>query len=142
MKSYDPKNHTCIFAGKILSGFADGTFIKVKRNVDMFSLKVGVDGSGTRSKSNDKSGQVEISLMASSASNDDLSALALLDEQNLGSTSSGVGALVIKDNQGTSKVAAATAWIKKFPDWERAKEIGVLTWVIESDEIDIFLGGN
>ncbi len=138
VKTYDPKQVACIFFGKILSGFADGTFVKVTRNEQTFNLKVGVDGEGARAKSNNKSGKIEFTLMQSSSSNDDLSAIAAADELS----GEGVGAAVVKDASGTTLCAAATAWIQKPADADFGKEIGQRVWVIESDEIDMFIGGN
>jgi sulfate transport system permease protein len=38
-------------------------------------------------------------------------------------------------------VFAQNGWIVKYPDWERAKEMGEVTWVIECDDINIFHAG-
>lgn len=135
---YDPKQVSVIIGGKILHGFSDSTFIKISRNDQAFMLKVGVDGEGTRAKSNNKSGKVEITLMQSSSSNDDLSAIALADElSNLGAVP-----LSIKDNSGRSICTALTAWVQKLPDQEDAKETSTRVWIFESDELNIFIGGN
>lgn len=138
VKTYDPKGISMICGGKILSGFGDGTFIVVERNEQTFNLKVGVDGEGTRAKSNNKSGKITITLMQSSPSNDDLSAFAAADELS----NSGVFPCLMKDNNGTTVCAAATAWVQKPANVENAKEVSTRTWVLESDEIDMFVGGN
>lgn len=138
VKTYDPKQVSVIVGGKIMSGFADGTMVKVERNEQAFTLKVGVDGEGTRAKSNNRSGKITISLMNSSRSNDDLSALALADEVS----NSGIAAALVRDASGRTLCAAATAWVQKFPDSEFAKEPNVRTWVIETDDLTVFIGGN
>lgn len=138
VRTYDPKSVAVIFAGKILSGFADGTFILAERNEQAFNLKVGVDGEGTRAKSNNKSGKVTITLMNSSPSNDDLSSFAAADELS----NSGVGALLVKDNSGTTVIAAATAWVQKVANAEMAKEANQRVWVLETDNLSTFVGGN
>lgn len=138
VKTYDPKQVSVIFAGKIISGFADGTFVKAERNEQTWNLKVGVDGEGARAKSNNKSGKVEITLLQSSQSNDDLSALAALDELS----NNGVGAVVVIDKSGRTVCAAATGWVQKPAPVEDGKEIQNRVWVIETDELDIFVGGN
>ena len=136
--NYDPKLVSMIVGGNIMSGFGDGTFIKVSRNEQAFNLKVGVDGEGTRAKSNNKSGKYEITLMMSSDSNDELSALAAADEL------SGTGAVpvLLRDGSGRTVCASATGWVQKIGDREFQKEASTVTWVIESDEIDMFVGGN
>ncbi len=138
VKTYDPKLVTVIFGGKIMSGFADGTMITIERNDPAFNLKVGTDGEGTRAKSNNKSGKITIHLMQSSASNDSLSAFAAADELS----NTGVAAAAVIDKSGRTVVAAATAWVNKYPNAEFSKEPTTRSWVIETDELDIFLGGN
>lgn len=138
VKTYDPKQVSVIVGGKIMSGFSDTTFIKASRNEQAFNLKVGTDGEGTRAKSNNLSGKVEITLMQSSQSNDDLSAFAALDElQN-----AGVVPLLINDKSGRTVLQATTAWIQKYADVEFAKETSTRTWILETDQFLIFEGGN
>jgi hypothetical protein len=138
VKNYDPKLVTCIIGGKIMSGFADGTFIKLERNEQAYNLKVGVDGEGARAKNNNKSGKITLTLMQTSSSNDVLSSYASADEL------SGAGAVpfLMKDANGSSKAAALTCWVQKLPDLEDAKEITMRTWVLETDELEMFVGGN
>ena len=138
VKTYDPKNVSVIYGGKIITGFADGTFITAERNEQAYTLKVGVDGEGARARNNNKSGKVSIVLMQTSSSNDDLSGFALADE--LGNA--GVAPLYIKDHNGTTLVTALSAWIQKMPNMEDGKEIQNRTWVIETDELNMFVGGN
>lgn len=138
MKTYDPKQILIIFGGVQITGFADGTFVTVRRNADMWSLQMGTDGEGTRSKSNDKSGQIEFTLMQSSQSNVFLSNMALADE--LGNA--GIAPAMVKDNLGSSLHAAEQAYVKKIADAEYAKEAGPRTWIIETDNLQSFVGGN
>jgi hypothetical protein len=136
--TYDPKQVTVIVGGKIMSGFADGTFVKISRNEQAFNLKVGVDGEGTRAKSNNKSGKVEITLMNSSSSNDDLSGFAAADELS----NTGVVPMLVKDASGSTICTAGTSWVQKYPDTEFTKEASTRTWVMETDLLQMFVGGN
>jgi hypothetical protein len=138
VKQYDPKAISMIVGGKIMSGFADGTFIEVERNEQAFTLKVGVDGEGTRAKSNNKSGKITITLMQSSSSNDALTAFAAADELS----NSGAVPSYLKDNLGTTIVAAQTSWVQKYPKIGFAKDVETRQWVLETDDISIFVGGN
>lgn len=138
MKTFDPKQHQLIVGTNIISGFAKDTFIKVARAEDAFVMDVGVDGEGTRSKSNNKMGTFEITLMQSSASNDVLSALALSDELSNG----GLVPVMLRDASGRSLYAAEQAYIKKIPDSERARVVGSHVWVLETDSLNMFHGGN
>lgn len=138
LTTYDPKNVSVIIGGKIMSGFADGTFVTVERNEQAFNLKVGVDGEGTRAKSNNKSGKITIVLMQSSPSNDDLSAIAAADEL----TGAGIVPSLVKDNSGTSLATALTSWVQKYSNNEYGKEVTTRTWIMETDELQTFVGGN
>lgn len=134
---YDPKKVLVIIGGAIMSGFSDGGLVTVARNEDAWTLQVGTDGEGTRSKTNNKSGRITVPLMQSSPSNDVLSALAIADELSNG----GVVPILIKDSNGTTVCGAKAAWIVKIPDAEYGREAGPREWILESHEIDIFLGG-
>lgn len=136
--TYDPKLFSIICGAKIISGFADGTFIKLERNQQAFQLKMGTDGEGTRAKSNDNSGKVTITLMQSSASNDDLSSFAQADAL----ANAGVFPMFIKDGSGSTIAASVTAWIQKLPDSEFSNEAQSRVWVIETDNLELFVGGN
>jgi hypothetical protein len=138
VKTYDPAQVQVIFAGIPITGFADGSFVKVYRHNPMWSTKVGADGEGARAKSNDKSGAVEVTLMQSSSSNDLLSAQAKLDELS----GDGVGPAMVKDASGTTLHSAESAWIEKPADSEFGKETGDRTWIIQTDNLDMFVGGN
>lgn len=137
-KTYNPKKVAVICGGFELKGFADGTFVNIAMNEDQWSLQVGTDGEGTRSKSNNHSAQVTMSLMQTSDSNQVLQAFWNSDRVSDG----GVFPLLIKDNSGRSLWAAEQAWIKKQPDAELAREAGAREWVIETDNLIPFEGGN
>ena len=138
VKTYDPKQVSMIVGGKIITGFTDGTFITAERNEDMWTMKVGVDGIGTRAKTNNTSGKLTITLHQSSSSNDDLSAFAAADELS----DSGAVPVLLKDNSGRTVVTALTAWVKKYANAEFAKEVSNRVWVLETDQLVMFDGGN
>jgi len=138
VKTYDPKQVIIIIGGNTMTGFADGTFVIVARNEDGWSLQIGTDGEGTRSKSNNKSGTVTFTLMQSSDSNQILSALAALDELS----NAGAVPIMVKDNSGESLYIAETAWIRKYADSEFAREAGPREWVLETDVLVPNIAGN
>lgn len=136
-RTYDPAGIIFTFGGILISGYAPDTFITATRNSDAFTLQVGAGGQTCRSRSQDKSGTITVSLMQSSPTNDVLSALADIDEK----TGSGLGAVLIKDVNGTTVISAENAWIKKKPEAPFAKEASIREWVIETGELDHFIGG-
>jgi hypothetical protein len=140
VKVYNPKDVVIILGSIIVTGFADATFLSVDFNEDSFTLQVGVDGEGTRSKSNNRSATATFTTMQSSDANDLLSALHALDINSGGGD--GIVPMLIKDLQGTSLYAAETAWIRKQPTSEFAREAGPREWVIETDDLDALVGSN
>ena len=137
IKTYDAAKVQVTWAGLILTGFAPDTFLSVERNVEGFTLQKGASGEGARSKSNDKSGKVTLTLLATSQSNDFLMAIAAADEL----TGAGVVPLFIKEQDGTTLVASQNSWVQKLPKVERGKESGSVEWVIECDDLEIAIGG-
>jgi hypothetical protein len=135
--TYDPQKHTITFGPIVVTGFADGTFLKAYRNEDTYSIKIGADGNGARIRNANRSGRMEFTLLASSPSNDLLQAQAQIDEL----TGGGVASAFVKDGSGTAKAHGKNAWIVKIPDLERAKELGEVTWIVETDILDVVQGG-
>lgn len=138
VKTYDPTQVSLIVGGFNITGFADGSFVTVARNADAFALHIGTDGEGTRAKSSNKSGRITITLAQSSDSNAVLSAFLAADELS----NTGVVPVLVKDSSGTSLFAAETAWIVKAPDAEFGRELGSREWIIETDNLAVFIGGN
>lgn len=138
LNTYDPKSVLVIVGGVPLSGFADGTFVEVTRTTDMFSKKTGADGYTTRTKSNDRSGTITITLMQTSLSNDVLSGFAALDELS----NSGVVPIMIKDSSGDTLNVSAQGWVRKYPDQTFGLELNTRAWAIDCADLDIFVGGN
>lgn len=137
MKTYDPAKNLFSFSGNLITGFAPDTFIKASRNSDGFTLTKGASGEGARSKSNDRSGIVELTLLSSSQSNDILAAIAAADEL----AGTGTGSLYMKEFNGTARLSGRDAWVKKQPDMERGAAVGNTVWTIEVDDLEMFNGG-
>lgn len=140
LRTYDPSQVTIVFAGIPISGFADGTFLSVEQNEDSFTLQIGTDGEGTRSKTNNRSGRVTLTLMQSSMANDLLASMHSVDL--LSPSGDGIGPLLIKDISGRSMFAAEKAWIVRAPTGEFGREATSRDWVIETDHLIQSHGGN
>lgn len=132
--TYDPQEQVLTFNGVQITGFAEGTFIKVSRNEPTFSYKPSNSGGGARCRNPNKSGRFEFTLHQGSPSNGVLSAFAQLDE----ALGTGVGEVQVKDlGTTTAKCKAQNGWVVQPPDWTRAKETEDIAWIIETDEVDI-----
>ena len=137
--TFDPSQVIITWGAILFSGYADGSFVKVTRNSDTFKTTVGADGTVARTRSADKSGNVEIDLMQSSATNDLISAQAAADEL----TGAAAAPLQIKDLMGRTLVIAKLAWVRKPADVEFGKELGSRKWVFDCDRLDLsHIGGN
>jgi hypothetical protein len=135
--TYDPQKTSITFDGATIIGYGGSTFMKASRNEDAYLLTIGADGHGVRTRNANRSGRMEITLLASSPGNDILQAIAHEDELN----ADGVGSFMFKDASGTALASAQNAWVVKIPDLERAKEMGEVTWIIETDLLQLQQGG-
>ena len=139
MNTYDPKKIVLIFGPQELKGFADGTFIDVEPLGDGITSVSGADGEVARTMSPDSRCKITVTLLSTSASNDYLSAMHILDKQ------SGQNALpfLIKDLLGRTVVTSQYAWITQFPKMTNGMEAtdGNREWVLETGGCEWFIGG-
>lgn len=124
--------------GNIIVGYADGDFCKISRDVDAYTKVVGADGFISRALSANQGGSIEITLQATSPSNDILSAQAALDQL----TQQGVGSAQVKDLSGRTVCGAQNVWVKKLPDVVLGKEVGQRVWLLDCDLLNMVVGGN
>ena len=137
-RTYSPKDVSITFNGYELSGFAEDEFINADYSGDAATPVVGNDGQVTRSMNPDKSGTVTLTLKSTSPSNDILSGLAIKDRID----GSVVGALMIRDNKGTTLLMGKDAWVQKQPATAFAREAGNRAWTFAVGTLFMFIGGN
>lgn len=139
VKTFNMAEMTVIFGNVIIGGYAPGNSIKVTMNSDLYNEQIGADGEGARARINDRSATIELTLMQTSASNDELSAIAILD----GNTGDGVLPLLLKDPNGNTVYSTNCAYISKLPDAEFGTELNSRVWMIKTPKMDVaFIGGN
>ena len=140
--TYDPKDVSVTVAGVPISGYAEDTFVNVSRADDLFTTSVGTQGETTRIRSNNRSGEIELTLQQTSPSNDHLMSLYALDENS----NSGVVPVIISESRKGlnigSKVVSAFSWIKKIPNLTYAKGISSRVWVFSSSNVIIAVAGS
>jgi len=137
-KNYDPTRVTVAFGAILIQGFNDGTMIKTSRNEDAYTVKVGGQGDVTRVRSRNKTGQITITLLAESPTNDLLTAQALIDEES----GTAYAPIMVKDLNGTTLMVAENAWIMKMPEVEHATDASPREWVIECADLTMTVGGS
>ncbi len=136
--TYDPSEVAVIVGGAIMQGFADGTFVEVERDEQAYEKVTGADGETSRAKTNNKSGNITITLKQTSPSNDILSGIMIADEAD----NSGVVPVLIKDRLGNTVFASSAAWVQQMPSSAYSKEIEEREWVLDCAKIDAFVAGN
>ena len=138
VKTYDPKAITLAWGPVIVSGYADGTFLKVTRSGNAFEKKKGAEGTVERINKNAYDFTVEVTLLQTASANTVLS--GLMDADQLGNV--GVFPLIIKDLLGQTLFSAPQAWIAKDPDWEDGDDLNTRTWTFETGPAAQLVGGN
>src|SRR5690554_155366 len=137
VRTYDPCDVAMSFFGMPITGFAEGTFITVSRSSDSFSRVIGVcDGSRTRS--HDRGGSIEFTVLQTAPINDWLAAFIAADEQ----FKNAVGPAIVKDNSGNSTYFAPEAWIVAPPTGEFGTDQTSRTYRIETNNISMFTGAS
>jgi len=110
VKTYDPKECTLILGGVIIGGYSDGTKLSVEYTNDSYTYKTGLDGDEkVRSRSNDNSGSITLSLMSTSSSRGFLQEKLDLDKKD----NTGTFSLLLKTPN--EQWAAVDAWVQKRP---------------------------
>lgn len=147
VRTFDPSSVVVIVGPTPIGGFADGSFIRVRRTSDLFTKITGVEGVTTRVRSTDKSGEITLTLSQTSPSNDILSGYALADEL----ANASVLPIFIKDNSGKgllsivqsrSLFVSAFGWVRKFPDVEYSKSEANREWLLDCSDLVMNVGGN
>lgn len=135
--NYNPKKVVFSWKGIVARGYVAGSFLTVEMNAEMFTTNVGAQGDVCRVQSNDETGKVTLTLMASSPTNAELSTQAALDRL------SGVnyGPLLVKDLNGLTVHQAEQAWIEKMPNSDKGMEVGEVQWVFGCARLKMFEGG-
>ena len=141
LHTYDADQVNIVFYGIPIAGTADGKFLGVEYNDDAFKLTVGTNGDACRSKTNNRSAKITLTLGQWDSVNAALSALYFLDLNS--PNGNGIGPLLIKDNSGLSMYFAAKAWITKGAAAEFDREPKTREWVLETNDLTVYMtGGN
>ncbi len=137
VKTYDPKQVVLSIGGVSMGGYADGTFINITSLNDAYATKAGADGEIARAKSNDNRGELVLTLLQTSLSNDILSAIYTLDQVS----NEGVVPILLKDLSGLTTYFSGAGWIRKLPDASFEKEISNREWTFDLADMNAFVGG-
>jgi hypothetical protein len=133
LKTYDLSKVIVTVAGIPLQGGADGDKIAVERTADTWTMTVGADGETTRSKQNNASGTITITLQYGADANSILRELFKLDD----STGFGTFPIAVRDTLGVSICSSRDAFISKPPGLTYGRDVGSVEWVIMCGHLTI-----
>lgn len=136
---YSPEDVVFLLGGVIpLGGFADGTFISIRKANPIFETVVSADGKVSRTQIENPLYTVTLSLSSVAASNELLTAISFADKK----TGRAKFPLLVKDTLGTSMFYASLAWIEGTPDMSFGTEVTSRDWVFNCIGVTEVVGGN
>lgn len=144
LSTYSPEDVYVVLANDsfsyTLTGFVDGTFINIVREVPASTLYVGGALSNARTVRANKASSVTFSIMQTSDDNDVLSQLLSNDEVARDNT--WLFSLTIKDGTGRSLWFSPQAFIGTEPDRSFSTGVEARDWVIQCVSLSGTQGGN
>ena len=146
VRTFDPAQVKITLAlpssATVLSGYADGTFVKITRSGDAFEKKKGADGTVDRINKNAYDFEVEITLKQTSPYNAILAGILAGDQVS----NEGVFPLTVADQSGPaaapSTFFAPQAWIVKDPEVSYSDSLQNYTWKFATGAGANYIGGN
>ncbi len=138
VRTYDPKQVIITWGGIIVTGFAEGTFVTITRNGDLFEKSKGADGTVDRINKNAADFSVAITVKQTSITNDLFSAQMALDLTE----NAGMLPLTVKDLGGTELFFARQAWVGKDPDDAYGDTLDNREWRLDTGNAAKFTGGS
>lgn len=133
LNSYSPKDVSVSFNGIAITGFAEDSMVRIRRNSEILTETVGAQGELSLTKNADKTGEVEVELLQTSESNIALSALLFASE--FGGGLIPVGEIIVTDPSGSNLTLAHNAYIKTPPEIELGKDQASRVWVFGCEEL-------
>ncbi len=141
VKTYNVNRVSVIFGGIALdSGFGENDVFTFVPKGPAYGSKTGADGEVCRFATNERGFNLKVKLMQSSDKNGLLSTLFMTGL--MANNGSDVAALLLKDNNGSTVIASAKAWLTQPPEIVIGKEVQEREWDIEGVWDAVIVGGN
>ncbi len=134
---YDPKRVSVIWGPLPIHGFAPGSFVTVRRNVNLWRQEPGTNGEMPRLQSVNKSGTVTVTLRHTSTANRPLGIFVKADEGGGGM----IQPLAVADALNGGLFFGGNAYIDRYPDVSYALNEPDITWTFFCEELDMTLPG-
>jgi hypothetical protein len=139
-KTQDADQISISYGGADIHGFAPDSVIEIEQESNDFEDEVGADGEVSRSKTNDRRATIRIYLMATSDSNDLLSAISNADRK--APNGAGIAPLYVRDRSGRAVYSAAECWVRKPPQVSFKRSAQERVWELRCANLERFDGGN
>lgn len=136
--NYSPDEVNCLAFGIPLTGFSEGTFIRITKDRVPYTTSVTSDGVVSRLYTNSQTYSIELTFHRGSTSNDVLTKLWQLDEL----TQRAKFPLLIKDLSGTDLFFSTNTWIEGIPSLVESTTFDSRTWTLRSSQALINVGSN
>lgn len=133
MRAYDPNDVNVIVDGVALTGFAEDTFVSAERTEDNFTEYVGAQGEVAMAESNNRTGEITVTLEGTSPSVEYLNGLANRKGKNA------IVSVSVVDLNDDSRVviSGAEARVRKPAVYEAGKEIAEREFVLFVSEMEL-----
>jgi hypothetical protein len=133
LRTYDPKDVNVIVDGVALTGFAEDTFVSAERTEDTFTEYVGAKGEVAMAESNNRTGEITVTLEGTSPSVEYLNGLASRKGKNA------IVPVSVVDLNDDSRVviSGAEARVRKPAVYEAGKEIAEREFVLFVSEMEL-----
>lgn len=135
-KSWDANQLSVVFGVSPIFGFAPDTALTIEVGDVTYKHTRDLHGNITRSRINDNSAKIKLTLMQSSSSNDVLSTFQVLDKQS----DAGMFPIYIKDANSTTLFRSDEGYVIGTPETSMGEEQKTITWEILATSYTYFIG--
>jgi hypothetical protein len=134
LQTYDCKNWTIMVAGSLIQGFSEDSTFDIEWESDLFTDSTGADGLDvTRNAQNDFRATVTLKLKQTSASNQILMNIGVVDSIASPKTSTSPPTVPVSITSvlpGGAKFIGETCYLKKFPNVPGGKDAGDIEYAL------------
>ena len=136
---YSPEEVVFLLGGVVqIDGFADGTFITIRKSTPVYETVVSADGQVSRTQVDNPLYTITLTLASTASANEILGAIAFADRK----TNKAKMPLLIRDHYGQSLFYASLAWIEGIPETSYATEVTNRDWTFSCIGVTNIIGGN
>lgn len=124
-----------------ITGLSDGDSVVARRNEALYAKRVGMKGAVARARVTDKTGQIEVHILQTSAANAAISAMTNLDSLTVDGKA--VFPITIVDLSGSTVISAGQAWLMQIGDVTfSTNSVAERVYTFECADLKMVLGGN